>query len=197
MEPQINTTSPLSAKYIFLLVILLVLSSAIGSVVGGKYYPRAKVDQVPQSISGIVSSNYSSIPTNSIEEIRSITGTVVSIKGSSFILHQSRELRAGENMKDYTIYINYETKITRATPVDMALLGSKIDEYQRSLEDTKKTSVLSLPPQINTITDASLEDVKIGDTVIVNTTENIGSRTTLLANKVQIEPKFDNLFKNK
>jgi len=197
MEPQKNTTSSLSGKHFFVLIVLLILSSAIGAVVGGMYYPREKVGgQTQSSVSyspPVISYSNSNVNTNPTQEIHSIFGTVKTIKGNTFTLKENRVQVPGATQGDRSIIVNSDTKILKGEMVDSEIAQKQISAYMKNIEDTKKEPVLSLPPDVMRYTEVSPADVKIGDSVVVTTIENIVNQEILIASKIQIESKFEKI----
>lgn len=193
MEPQTNTASPLSAKYIFVLAILLIISSAVGAVVGGKYYPREKAS-LPASVVAVAPTIQSTSYANTnIPEVHTISGKVTSINGSTFTVRDVLAKAQGDASTDRMIVINSDTKIQKGAVGDESLFLTQLNTYMKNIEDTKKNPVLSLPPEMINYADARPEDIKTGVEVFVTTIESIGSQSMLLASKVQIVPELKRL----
>lgn len=194
MEPQTNTTSGLSAKYILAGVIMLIISSAIGAVLGGKYYPRERASAQPPVSMNYSVPNISYVNTNPTQEVHTITGTVESIKGNSFKLREARHEVLGNTASIRTIIISGDTKIVKGEiTADQDEFSARLVAYMKDTEDTKKVQVLSLQPELVKYEVIGPEQVKIGDEVTVTTIENISSQEMLFASKVQVEPKFEKI----
>ena len=172
---------------------IIIFSSGVGAVLGGKYYPREKVSQqAPVSVNYSVPA-YSNVNTNPVQEIHTITGTVESIKGNTFTLREvSREI-LGNTASTRTIIVGSDTKIQKGAVGDEGLFSTQLIAYMKNIEDTKKNPVLSLPPELINYADARPEDIKIDDEVLVTTIESVGSQSQLFANKVQIQPELKRL----
>lgn len=193
MEPQTNTTPPLNAKYIIVCIVMLILSSAIGAVLGGKYYPRENIAQQVQNPASYAIPSISYSNTNPVQEIRSIVGTVATIKGNTFTVRDVSVKTEGDASLDRMITINSDTKIQKGTVGDEGLFSTQLRAYMKNIEDTKKNPVLSLPPELINYADARPEDIKIDDEVLVTTIESIGSQGMFVASKVQIQPELKRL----
>ena len=131
MEPQANSGQYSIVTLAILGVLMLILSSAIGAILGPVLFPSESTGAGNQPI--MQSSPSSNSVFGSQVEVRTVMGSVTAIKGNSFTLHAQTSQIPNDPLSDHNVIVTSETKIVRITQKEKTLLQSEIAEF------TKKT----------------------------------------------------------
>lgn len=178
MEPQTNTGQYSIVTLTALGAVMLVLSSAIGAILGPTFFP-APVSQAP-FVTQIASANTDIIS----EDVRVLFGSVTAIKGNSFTLHTQTE--GNSALTDRNVTVTSETKVTKVSQKDKKILESEIAEFAKKQDEAKKSQRLILPPDIFLHTVVNVSEVAIGDTVTVTTSENVSTKKEFIASEIEL-----------
>lgn len=115
-------------------------------------------------------------------DLRSLSGTVAQISGTTLTLHVSSAV-ADPFLVDFpvtrTIMVTGETKITEMIPADPIVLQREAEAYMKQPTGT--------PPSPFTETAIALSGIKTGDVVTVTADENILSAPSFTATAVQVQ----------
>lgn len=187
MDPQTNLASPFKTQYIIIGVALLILSSAIGTIVGGAVSSRGNggaQNQAPVTVMQSTSAG-NNVVFGSPDEVRTISGTVIAINGNSFTLHTQSSTVTNAFLIDRSVMVIGDTKIIETSEKDPAILSSEMADFNKKMEAAKTKPQLVLSPEPFTHTDANASDITIGDFVAVTSAENISTRKSFVASEIQ------------
>lgn len=189
MEPQTTEGPLLSVKYIIVGIVLFVLASAIGAIIGPNLFSRASKETAPASAPVIAVAAWSS-PNNVVfgasDEVYKLVGSVTAIKGNSFILHTQAQ-GADASLADRTVTVTNDTKVIKLARKDPKALQSEMADFMKKQQSGKVQTELVLPPELFTHTDAVVSDVVLGGIVVVTAVEKISTKRSFIANEIQIQ----------
>lgn len=181
MEPQTNTGQYSIVTLTLLGVVMLILSSAIGAILGPVIFPPVAGTQAePISIAS------ASVGAPS-QDIRVLFGTVKAIKGSNFTLHT--QTYQNDPLVDRNVSVTTGTKVIKIIQKDEATMQSEMTEYERIASEAKKLQRLVLPFDMFAHSSASASEIAVGDTVTVTAEENINTKKEFTATSIELYPK--------
>lgn len=189
MEPQTSGTQSLSVKYIIVGIVLFILASAIGAIIGPNLFPRASRETVPASapvIAVVAGSGPNNIVFGTTDEVHRLAGSVTAIKGNSFTLHTQAQ-GADASLADRTVTVTSDTKVIKLATRDPKALQSEMADFMKKQQSGKVQTELVLPPEPFTHTDAVASDIALGGIVMVTAVENIRTKKNFIANEIQIQ----------
>lgn len=189
MEPQTNTGQYSIVTLTLLGVVMLILSSAIGAILGPVMFGDTNEEQiqaipVPQVSSG-------GVVVGSPDQIYAIPGTVKSINGSSFVLHTQLFATDKDVPADRTVFVTNKTKIFMETQKDESTLQREAEEFSKRMKDAKSKIQLLIPPGQFLSVPADVSEISVGDSVTVTARENIGSKSAFSAMEIEIHSPIE------
>lgn len=154
-------------------IVALIIGAGIGFFIG-----------IGQSSAVPVQNNQpiSTIPIPS--DIRSLTGTVESVSGNTFVLAVEPGI-FGQNLSKRTVTIAGNTKVFTQKEKDSNTLQKEFDEYTK-LEKSNKNTTPPTPPSPFIQSSASVSAIVPGEQVTVNANENIKNQKSFTATEVNI-----------
>lgn len=186
MEPQTNTGQYSIVTLTLLGVVMLILSSAIGAILGPVIFPPVAGTQAEPM--QVMQSSSAGVVIGSVDELHNLFGSVTKINGNNFTL---RIQETTGTIPDRTVLVTSETRITKATQKDQATLNSEIADFNKKVEDAKKKPQLVLQPDMFIYNDTDASAVGIGDNVKVTATENINTKRSFIASEIQIQSEIN------
>lgn len=121
-------------------------------------------------------------------ETLAVSGKVKQVTDSSIMLEGvsvSSNPFAGDFPTTRNVMITSATRIIKTSQKDGATLQAEMMAFQKSIQGSKG-GVTITPPSPFSETDATLADIKVGDTVTVTATSNILSAASFSATQVQL-----------
>lgn len=134
---------------------------------------------------------------NTPNDIRTLTGTVTAINGTSFTLHTvSSNPFDDQALNDRTVLINPTTKIVTLSAKDPDVFKGEMESFSKTNKGTplvmsKNRNEVSLvtPPQPFVQIPVDFSVIKTGDAITVFSSENIKTTKEFTASMVAIQPK--------
>lgn len=185
MEPQTNSGQALSGKYIVIGVVLLILSSAIGAIIGPVLSSGGNTGTQNQSASAPIFQAPTANAADFVQDLRILSGSVTAISGSNFTLHTQISGITNASLIDRTVIVTGETKIIKTAQKDQATLSSEMAAFAKNMQDAKTKPQLVLQPEPFTRTPADALEISIGDIVTVITAENISTKKEFVASEIE------------
>lgn len=188
MEPQTNGSMTLNAKTIGTLFVLLVLSSVGGAALSPSFFSSGSKVETRNPLTSVAlaqSSPEAGVVIGSADQIHTISGTISSIKGNTFILHTQSSTIRNASLIDRTVLVNSETKIIKNMQKDQAAFVLEKASFAKKIEAAKSKPQLLIPPNPFTNVPADPSELSIGDMVTVTSLENIDTRKEFQADQIQ------------
>lgn len=174
METQANTGRYSIVTLTLLGVVMLILSSAIGAILGPVFFPTT-INTTPQNQQAYLSSVNTVVSTDSV---RVLSGSVKAFSGNRMTV-RSLSGEQDPSLAERIVIVNYDTKITKTLPKDSKTLQAEMKN------SSNKTTGLVLPQEPFTREVASASDIAIGDIVTVTASENISMTKEFIASDVK------------
>ena len=121
------------------------------------------------------------------DDVRTIFGVVTAIAGNRITIQtQSRNPFDDPALRDRTILVTTDTKITKTLPGDMEAFQKEMEAFVKKTQEGKGAGLTPpRPPQpIKTAVDVS--SIVVGDTLTVTAVENIKNMKEFSAREIQI-----------
>lgn len=166
------------------ILLVLIIGIAVGFV-GGRYY-KSKSSSNKIADSGCEAKlEKAKTMFPSMLEMKSVSGKIKEIKEKTIVLEAiginpledlpvTREITIGEN-----------TKIVKSESKDQAAFQKEMEEYQKII--STQTDKPQSPPIPFSEKEVSLVDLKIGDQVLIEASENIKDKTSFEAVKITLQ----------
>lgn len=185
MEPQ-NTKY--FSKSLIVIVAVFVAGAVIG-IVADPYLPSALSNAKKGYQSGFAAArnlvedstlgNFFKTP----EDVRSLSGKVTSVNGDRLVMHLSSVNPFDDaSLSDRTVIITADTKIVTFVARDPKVYQEDLAKY-RAQVSTKG----AIPPQPYTQVSSDISAIKIGDSLVVTTSENVKTMGEFTAKEIQIQ----------
>lgn len=184
MEPQTNTGQYSIVTLTLLGVVMLILSSAIGAILGPVFFPPVAGTQA-QSMQ-VAQSNPAGVVIGSMDEVHMLIGKVTAINGNTLTLHLQQSVISNANLTDRMIVINNKTVVTRMTVKDQEAFQVDMNAYERQTEEAKKVPQIVLPPLVSINVPTKASEIRIGDNLTVTASENINNQRSFVASSIEI-----------
>jgi hypothetical protein len=128
--------------------------------------------------------------------IRTLSGTVTAVNGSSIILHVVSNIPFGDaSLNDRTVLIASSTKIVALVPKDPKTFQSEMAALTKAMQSESSTStqIIADPASIKQVI-VDPANIKVGDVIIVTASENIKTLKEFTAGEIQIQLKVGSIF---
>jgi len=169
------------------ILLILIIGIAIGFT-GGRYYSKSS----SQTTTGSKTADSSCeaklekvkdmFPT--IPETRNISGKIKEIKGKTIILEAINVNPLEDLPTTREITIEDNTKIVKSENKDQTTFQNEMDTYQEKIKAGEKNAIPPMPFAEKEITPA---DLKVGDQISVEASENIKTKEKFEATKVTLQ----------
>ena len=171
-------------KKALIVLLILIIGIAVGFA-GGRYY-KSKSSSSKIADSGCEAKlEKAKTMFPSMLEMKSVSGKIKEIKEKTVILEAiginpledspaTREITVGEN-----------TKIVKSESKDQTAFQKEMEEYQKTI--SIQTDKPQTPPIPFSEKEVSLADLKVGDQVLIEASENIKDKTSFEAVKITLQ----------
>lgn len=125
-------------------------------------------------------------------EMRSISGKVLSISGSTVTIESMASVNPFETLpKERTITVTSTTKLISMEQKDQASFQKEMEAFSKQMSSVKPGSAQSapiMPPMPFSEKSISLSDIKVGEMINVEADENIKEKASFTAIKITATP---------
>lgn len=175
--------------YTFIFLIVLALGVLIGLEIPVIRH-RTYNDGWNSARSRIANSQFQFLIDNK-SEINDISGVVQSIQGSQiFISTTPLDILSDPELDTRIVQVAPNTKITKNIPRNEEVYKKELSEFMKKLQTPLKAgetvSDVGTPPSPFEESQASVNDIKAGDTIVVTTGQNIKNSKSFMALSVHI-----------
>ena len=184
MEPQTNSGQYSVVTLTLLGIVMLILSSAIGAILGPVLFPPVAGTQAQPM--QVAQSSPSGVVVGSMDEVRMLIGKVTAINGNTLTLHLQQSGISNANLTDRMIVINNKTVVTRMTVKDQEAFQVDMNAYARQTEEAKKVPQIVLSPLVSINVPTKASEIRIGDNLTVTASENINTQRSFVASSIEI-----------
>ncbi len=128
---------------------------------------------------------------NTQGEVKTLSGIVEKVQGSNVSIKiNPLEPLANPALDSRIVTVTSATKVTRMTPRDPKEVQKEMEVFMKSMQTLPKAGTPMttpvMPPSHSAKQDAAFADIKVGDSIMVTTAENIRDSKEFTAMKVQI-----------
>ena len=130
----------------------------------------------------------------SFAETKFVFGKIKEIKDNSIIIESANANPLEDTLTVKTIMVKSETKFMKSEAKDNAVFQKEMEEYQKTTAAQANGTQISTPPMPFAEKEISLSDLKAGDQITAEASENVKDKTSFEATKItlQIMPVIPN-----
>jgi len=180
-------------KKIITILLILIIGIAIGFAVGR--YSKSKIltgKTDDSNCEAKLEKVKTTIP--SFSETKFVFGKIKEIKDNTIIVESTNVNPLEDNLTVRTIIVKSETKFMKSEAKDNAVFQKEMEEYQKSMTAQTNGTQISTPPMPFAEKEIAFSDLKNGDQISAEASENIGDKTSFEVTKItlQIMPVIPN-----
>ena len=185
---------------LLIVLVAIVLSAGIGYIIGQK---QSKYGAYGTSSGSLNSNDNAEVQRlqaqieqakkffPQISDVRTVSGTIKSINGNVILIESDNTIQNPfeKSIKSRSITVNGNTKITKLENKDQATFQKELDDFQSKMKTQKAdgTPQLIQPPAPFIEKQLSLDDLKVGDKITADASENIKEKDSFEATRIVMQ----------
>jgi hypothetical protein len=131
--------------------------------------------------------------TAQLAQSHAVLGTVEQISGQEITLKDFRKISntgasSVDQLERIVVTVNQTTIIERVTRKDRIVFSKELDAFgEKQAQGAQSTSTPLTPPEPFTLEKITLSDIKVGDSIVASSAEDISKLSTFTATTIAIQ----------